>query len=125
MENLILKLFVPFIFIILIVGCSISSDKIEKINIYKMKSFSVMEEDSLLTFSESKIINDFMTAFKSAKKVPGIVDMADPEFKVELGDKSYFLWISQESGTIMNVNDTNTIYTLSKSSVKTIYELLN
>jgi len=51
--------------------------------------------------------------------------MADPEYKVELGDESYFLWVSEEYGTIMNLNDTNTIYTLSKSSAKTIKELLN
>jgi hypothetical protein len=125
MRKSILKLFMSLVFIIVLVCCSKSPDNIEKVNVYKMKSFSVIEEDSLVTFSDSKMIKDFVKAFNTAKKVPGIVDMADPAYKIELGDKSYFLWITQESGTIMNLNDTKTIYTLSKSSVKTIYELLN
>ncbi len=56
---------------------------------------------------------------------PGIVNMADPEYKVELRDESYCLWVSEEYETIMNLNDTNTTYTLSKSLTKTINELLN
>ena len=90
-----------------------------------MKSFSAIEEDSSTTFTDSKVVKDFIKAFNNAKREPGIVNMADPEYKVELGDESYFLWVSEEYGTIMNLNDTNTIYTLSKSSAKTIKELLN
>lgn len=90
-----------------------------------MKSFSTIEEDSLTTFTDSESIKDFIQAFNNAKKDPGVVNMADPEYKVELGDESYFLWVSEGHGTIMNLNDTNTIYTLSKNSAETIEELLN
>lgn len=90
-----------------------------------MKNFSTVKEDSLTTFIDLETIKDFSKAFNNAKKEPGIVNMSDPDYKVELGDESYFLWVSEEHGTIMNLSDTNTVYTLSKNSAKTINELLN
>ena len=51
--------------------------------------------------------------------------MSDPENRVEIGSETYFLWISEENGTIMNVNNNNTIYSLPKSSARTINGLLN
>ena len=125
MKKWIVKFFVLFVFILVLVGCNQSQENIEKVNVYEMKSFSAIEEDSSTTFTDSKVVKDFIKAFNNAKREPGIVNMADPEYKVELGDESYFLWVSEEYGTIMNLNDTNTIYTLSKSSAKTIKELLN
>lgn len=90
-----------------------------------MESFSDIKRDSLISFTDSKVVNNFVKAFNDANKMPGIVDMADPKYKVELGEESYFLWIYEESGTIMNLKDTHTVYTLSKSSAKMINELLN
>ena len=104
-------------------GCS--SKNIQKVDVYEMESFSDIKKDSLTSFTDSKIVNDFVKAFNNAGKRSGIADMADPEYKVEFGEESYFLWISEESGTIMNLKDTHTIYTLSNSSVKTVNELLN
>ncbi|MGM7724323.1 hypothetical protein [Metabacillus sp. Hm71] len=125
MKKWIVKFFVIFTFILVLVGCSKSQENIDKVNVYEMKSFSSVEKDSLTTFTDSKVVNDFIKAFNNAKREPGIVNMSDPDNKVDLGDETYFLWISEEYGTIMNLNDTNTIYTLSKSSAKTINELLN
>jgi len=36
-----------------------------------------------------------------------------------------FLWITKESGTIMNAEDTHTIYSLSSSSVKEVFEFVH
>ncbi|WP_394188746.1 hypothetical protein [Paenisporosarcina quisquiliarum] len=117
-------LFIFIVFTLLLVsGCS--SKNIEKIDVYEMESFSNIKKDSLTSFTDSKVVSNFVNAFENANKEQGIVDMADPEYKVEIGEESYYLWISEEQGTIMNVNDTHTIYTLSKSSAKTINELLN
>jgi hypothetical protein len=109
--------------VLLIGGCS--SGNIEKVDVYQMESFSDIKKNSLTTFSDSKVVGNFVKAFKNAKKEPGIADMADPEYKIEFGKESYFLWTSEEHGTIMNLNDTNTIYSLSKSSAKSINDLLN
>lgn len=125
MKKLIVKFLVLFVFILVIVGNSKSHENIDKVNVYKTKSFSAIEEDLLITLTDSKEVKNFIKAINNVKREPGIVNMADPEYKVELGDNSYFLWISEEDGIIMNLNDTNTIYTLSKNSAKTINELLN
>lgn len=97
----------------------------EKVSVYEMKSFAEIRKNSLITFTDTKVETAFEEAFHSAERVPGIVDMADPDYRVEFGDEAYFLWISDEHGTIMNTNDTHTIYTLSKSSAKMLYQLLN
>ena len=104
-------------------GCS--SKNIEKVDVYEMESFSVIKKDSLTSYINSEVVSHLVTAFKKAKKESGIVDMVDPDYKVEIGEESYYLWISKEQGTIMNLDDTNTIYTLSKSSAHPIYKLLN
>ncbi|MFC5590788.1 hypothetical protein ACFPRA_17955 [Sporosarcina soli] len=121
------KLFLGLIMGVLFMsGCSAgASMEDEKVSVYEMKSFAEIRKNSLITFTDTKVETTFAEAFHSAERVPGIVDMADPDYRVEFGDEAYFLWMSEEHGTIMNTNDTHTIYTLSKSSVKMIYELLN
>ena len=104
-------------------GCS--SKSIQKVDVYEMESFSDIKKGSLTSFTNSKVVNNFVKAFNNAEKKPGKVDMADPEYKVEIGSETYFLWISEENGTIMNLKDTHTIYTLSKNSTKTMNELFN
>lgn len=60
-----------------------------------------------------------------AEKQPGVVNMADPEFRMAVGEETYFLWIDEKSGTIMNTKDANTIYSLPASSVNQINELIS
>ncbi|WP_167578568.1 hypothetical protein [Jeotgalibacillus proteolyticus] len=50
--------------------------------------------------------------------------MIDPEYHVEFGQESYYLWISKEHGTIMNQDDSHTTYSLSHDSAEKIYELV-
>lgn len=47
------------------------------------------------------------------------------KYQFSIGEESYFLWITEESATIMNTKDTHTIYTLSSSSIKEVYEFVN
>ncbi|SDH95022.1 hypothetical protein SAMN04487975_11049 [Planococcus glaciei] len=117
-------LFIFVVFTLSFVG-GCSSENTEKVDVYEMESFSVIKKDSLTSYTDSDDVSHLVKAFKKAKKEPGIVDMVDPDYKVEFGEESYYLWISKEQGTIMNLDDTNFIYTLSQSSAKTIYELLN
>lgn len=115
--------FVAFIFIL--GSCSKETKQVSEVNVYEMESSSEVKEDSLITFTEEKVIKQFEKAFSSAKKQSGIVDVADPEYKVELDGKSYFLWLRQDGGTIMNVEDTNTVYSLQEKHAKSINDLLN
>lgn len=117
-------LFILVVFTLSFVG-GCSSENVEKVDVYEMESFSVIKKDSLTSYTDSEVVSHLVKAFKKAKKEPGVVDMVDPHYKVEFGEESYYLWIHKEQGTIMNLDDTNFIYTLSQSSAKTIYELLN
>ncbi len=117
-----------FIFIgltgLVLVGCS--DTKNEKI---------VVKEDSAMLEKENpgtiklellhkEDVDIFKNAVKNSKKEPGIVNMVSPEFHFSIDEESYFLWITKETGTIMNTKDTHTIYTLTKNSVKDVYEFV-
>ncbi|OIJ21672.1 hypothetical protein BKP45_02820 [Anaerobacillus alkalidiazotrophicus] len=67
----------------------------------------------------------FIKAIANSKKKPGIVNMTNPQYQFSIGKDSYFLWITNDSGTIINTKDTHTIYSLPISSVKEIYEFVN
>lgn len=100
-------------------GCQQDSESLEKITIDSMGSKS-----ETLVIEDAKTIEMIKEAVEKAEKQPGIVNMADPEFKIALGEETYFLWNSENSGTIMNTEDTHTIYSLSENSVKHVNELL-
>lgn len=116
------KVLILLFLLVSIIGCS--NEKIESITIHKMKNFSEVNEEWKIVITDKKEIDLFVTAFKSAKKEPGVVDMADPHYKVFLDEEAFFLWIAEDSGTIMNMADTHTIYTLSGSNFIKIYDLL-
>lgn len=101
-----------------------SSEKIEKVTIYEMESFSVVKEETAVDLITKEEIEVFQGAFSNAVKQSGVADMVDPNFKVDLGEEIYFLWINDGSGTIMNTEDTHTIYSLSEKSAKEVYETI-
>lgn len=116
-------LLLSFIFSILfLVGCT--SENIKKVDVHEMESFLVTKEDSLVTYTDSEAIRTIVKAFKKAKIEPGIVDMADPEYQVDFGENSYYLWVDERQGTIMDLDDTHTIYSLSEKSSKAVYKII-
>lgn len=98
---------------------SLSTESLERITIDSMKGNS----DTVI-IEERESIENVKKALASAERQSGIVNMADPEFKIVIEEKTYFLWIDDKSGTIMDTEDTHTIYSLSEYSVKQINELL-
>lgn len=103
---------------------SCSFEKIDEIYLFEMESFSVVKEESLIILDEQTEINQLRNAIDSAKKKQGIADMADPEYKIEIGKNTYYLWISEDSGTIMNLENTYTIYSLTKYSAKRVDKII-
>lgn len=99
-------------------------ENIEKLTIYKMVSFSEVEGDSLIEITNPEDIKTLEEAFRSAVKQDGTADMSDPEYKIDFGEDVYYLWIAESSGTIMNLIDTHTTYTLPEQSAKSVFELV-
>lgn len=87
-----------------------------------MESFSGIKEDSAIDYTTAAEIKVFQQALKTAVKQPGIVNIIDPPYKVNIGEESYFLWVSETSGIIMNIKDTHTIYSLTEKSTREVYE---
>lgn len=110
---------------VLLAGWNLWPEKVKEVEVYKMASFSTVKEETKITFSDQRTVKAFKSAFKRASKQSGAVDMADPHYKVILGEESYFLWIDKKHGTIMNLEDTNTIYTLSWWSAGRVGGLLD
>jgi len=81
--------------------------------------------------AEKLAINDAKTIFmikegvEHAEKQPGIVNMSEPEYKISIGDKAYFLWVNEHSGTIMDTKDTHIIYSLSEISASHLYTIVH
>lgn len=80
-----------------------------------------------LVLTDQEAIRTIKDAVNGAEKQPGAVDMADPQYKINLGDEIYFLWLTRSGGTIgiiMNRKDTQTIYSLSEKSTTQLNEIL-
>ncbi|QHJ70017.1 hypothetical protein [Planococcus halotolerans] len=78
---------------------------------------------------ELEIIRDL---FSSADKEPGIVNMSDPEFYLKVvmedGEKRYLnLWLGGEGDTasLMDIEDTHTIYTVTADIKGSLAGLIN
>lgn len=98
---------------------------IEQVVINEMESFSEVKGSSEKTLTNKEDIKIIQDAFLNANKEPGVADMSDPHYKLLVGDNSYYLWIHESSGTIMNRKDTHVIYSFSEEAAQGVYKLLD
>lgn len=128
MKKQIIRLFLLSTCLFLLFGCNHNAEQLnetkQKVKISEMKSFSKENENRNIVITESDEIEIVKAAINSAQKLPGIVNMADPPYKIEIEEESYFLWLSKGDGSIMDVKDTHTLYILSNESVTQLNELL-
>lgn len=95
----------------------------EKITITQMADANLKK----IVLTDKVDIENFYKEMKSAYQLPGIFDMAKPQYRILMGDELYFLWLSTAdgtSGTIMNSDDTHTIFSLSESLTKELQDML-
>ncbi|WP_231495888.1 hypothetical protein [Paucisalibacillus sp. EB02] len=116
-----ISLFSALILLIIgLIGCQSQVKEVEVVKIYQ-----IGDRPNTIVIEDKETIDTVKEAVNGANKEPGIVNMADPKYKIEIGEENYFLWIDQNSGTIMNTKDSHTIYTLSDNSVEQIYQLIS
>ncbi len=108
--------------LITLVACS--EEKVDKVQIHELENFSTIKKDMEETYLNSNDINVFRNAVKNAVKLDGIVNVVDPMYKFELEQESYFLWLNDQGGSIMNTNDTHTLFTLTDESFTQLKEIL-
>lgn len=108
--------------LVILTGCT--SSKVEEIEIYHMGSFATISGELVGTLTKTYEINKLEKVFENAEKEAGVVDMAEPHYRIELDSDTYYLWIDDEYGTLMNSKDTHTIFKLTKSQTKTLNKFL-
>ena len=109
---------------IILAGCSQEQENKSSQNESRSETITNTKPNSL-ELNKIKEIEIFSKAVNDSKKEPGMVDMTNPQYQFSIGEETYFLWISEDSGTIMNTKDTHTIYTLSSNSAQEIYEFVS
>ncbi|ALS76383.1 hypothetical protein AUC31_14775 [Planococcus rifietoensis] len=67
----------------------------------------------------------FAEAISRAEKVSGVADVVDPDFKVEFGEKEFYLWVSADYGSVMDEADTHTLYTMEEKHAEQLYSFLS
>jgi hypothetical protein len=84
-----------------------------------------------IIFDDKESLKSFQNIFSSAVKEDGIVDMADPEFYLDVvydnnNQQSLYLWIGEKGqrSTFMKTEDTHTIYTVSEEITDKLIELV-
>ncbi|REK71829.1 hypothetical protein [Paenibacillus paeoniae] len=108
------------LFIALIVSGCVSNDE-RKVSLYEMKDFSEVKEGSLRVVTDPKEIAMWHKAMKDSIQQLGIVDIINPQYKVDLGDGVYYLWSEENAGRVMNVQDSHTIRILTEKYAKEVY----
>ncbi|WP_391122293.1 hypothetical protein [Psychrobacillus sp. L3] len=99
--------------------------EIKKVSISKSKG------NSATVFDDDFSIGVLRSVFSSAVKENGIVNMANPEFYVDIvyeneDKQSFHLWLGGlfEESTLMKTDDTHTIYILPEESTNKIIDLM-
>jgi hypothetical protein len=97
-----------------------------QIVVNKMVKFNEVQPDSERVVEDKEAVKQFTYAVRFADKQPGQVDIADPPFQFTLGNKQYYLWVSEQFGlgTLMKLSNTGTVYRIGKSRAKTLLDIL-
>ncbi|MFJ7933722.1 hypothetical protein [Sporosarcina sp. NPDC096371] len=121
------KLFVLFIaFGFVLAGCSQEQEnKLSEAQNESSSETVTTTKAISLELKETEEIEIFAKAVSDSKKEPGIVNMTNHQYQFSIGEESYYLWITEDSGTLKNTKDTHTIYALSSNSVQEIYEFVS
>jgi len=126
------KLRAILILLVIIIGLAATASYFYRVTesgvvVYKMMDFSEMQTDSKRVIKNKSAVKQFTYAVRFANKQLGEVDITSPPFGFTLGNKQYYLWVSEEygQGTIMKLPNTGTIYTIDKSRARKLVDILN
>ena len=135
-RNILFVLLLSLLSVILI-GCQsnehngLPDGNLSKVSISKSSGFGKVNSDFFTVYEDKETLNIFKNAISNAVKSEGIADMAEPELDIEViytnGNKEdYHLWVGEkgQKSTLMNVYDTNTIYTISEEITNQLIDLV-
>lgn len=104
--------------------------QISKVSISNSIGFE-FNKDFFSVYEDKESIKIFGNAISKAVKQPGMVDIVEPDFGLEVtytdgSVNSYHLWLDEKlkGAIIMNVYDTHTIYTISEEIATQLKDLI-
>ena len=125
--------------ILLLTGCLSTSNEEEAVTVSVLSKGSIstsqgfghINTDFFAEYEDKATLHTLENIISSAVQEPGIVDMAEPQFDLELtysdgSVQGYHLWVGStgQRSTLMKVTDTHTVYSVSKEMTETLRELV-
>lgn len=106
-------LIIGIVLLLALAGENYSQQK-QHVTVEQMSSFNEVVPNSKREITQSSDARMIQRAVRTAKKLPGVVDVADPNYKVTIGENEYYLWLheGEELGSMMKVTNTNNLYRL-------------
>ncbi|TYQ15093.1 UNVERIFIED_CONTAM: hypothetical protein Cloal_1504 [Acetivibrio alkalicellulosi] len=108
-----------------------SKKAILKVRVYKVINFNELKLELIAEYDEKEKIEIFKKAISDASKITGIVNIIDTNFKFEIvyedeRKDSYYLWLGEkgQKGSLMNIEDTDIIYSISENLTDNISKLI-
>ncbi|OME78004.1 hypothetical protein BK120_25255 [Paenibacillus sp. FSL A5-0031] len=101
----------------------------EKVVIYSLKDGDGSKEaiESIYqTITEADLVEVFKKAFEEAEALKGVIKMTAPTYKVIIGSSEYYLLIGEDkTDSIVDLDDSHTMFRLSTSDTIKIREILS
>ncbi|MBU3143869.1 hypothetical protein [Clostridium sp. CF012] len=136
MKKVIIIFCSAIIFIGLFTACSSPNEpnnitKYQRIDIYTAKDFSKEINTPILSINDEKTLKEISTIISNSEKMPGILDVASPEYIFEIYDfnksiQTVYLWIGKDSskGMYMYKDNTETGYSISKDNTQKLRKII-
>ncbi len=121
-----------------VIGCQSEAESvlvyqdISKVSISESSGFGKVNPDFFETYQDQEKLSIFTDLLKNASQEEGIVDMIEPQYDLKIlyedeTTQGFHLWVGDDGGksTLMNVDDTHIIYTVSPEFTNKLIDLLN
>lgn len=107
-----------------------SNKEISKVNVSNSLEFGKVNANFFVVYEDEETLELFQNVITNKVKQDGIVDISEPEYDLEIifsnGNKEGFhLWVGEkgQTSTLMKVNDTHTIYSISAEMTNQFIDL--
>jgi len=118
---------------VVLLGCNEKpDDELAKVSISIGAKFNKVNTDFFKEYTDEESLTLFQQAIATTVKNEGVVNMALPEYDVQIVDKAgnkyrYHLWLGDkgQNSSLMHVEDTHTIYTISEEFTEKLAALVH
>lgn len=118
----------------IVLGCTdeeLAVGKLDKVSISNSVEFGSVNTDYMKEYEDEDSLDIFHEVMTTAVRYEGIVNMAAPQFDVQVVDTAgnqyaFHLWLGEigQNSTLMTVKDTHTIYSISEDLTAPLRSLI-